>query len=79
MRVDGFLQQTGLDKIQEGGGFFERLQEGFNRLQSGNVPESPYIGNAYKDIQIENENTDVYQTPQNIYPIQPINTKHIRL
>ena len=74
MRVDGFLQQTGLDKIQEGGGFFERLQEGFNRLQNGYVPKSPDNGNGYKEIKIENEITDIYQTPQNVYPAQQIST-----
>ena len=73
-KVDGFLQRTGLDKFQEGGGFFERLQEGFNRLQNGNVPESSYIGNRYKEMEIENEITDIYQTPQNVYPAQQIST-----
>ena len=73
-RVDGFLKRTGLDKIQEGGGFFERLQEGFNRLQNGRGQESPDIGNEFNDINIETEIIDIYQTPQNIYPVHPIST-----
>ena len=82
-KVDRFLQRTGLDKIQEGGGFFERLQEGFSRLQNGEAIntslESPTIGNGYKNMNSENEIYNPipgynYQTPQNGYSILPINT-----
>jgi len=70
-KVDTFLQRSGLDKIQEGGGFFERLQEGFNRLQNGKIetssiapPNSGYNIHGLNDISDNNPT----------YSVQTINT-----
>jgi len=80
-KVEGFLQRSGLDKIQEGGGFFERLQEGFNRLQNDEViktsSESPIAGigynSVYYDKPVQNPNQGYkYQQPQKSYPNIPI-------
>ena len=82
-RVDVFLQKTGLDKIQEGGGFFERLQEGFNRLQSGQVSESlvasPDTGYGFQN-EVINSNPAYPVISSNLAPVgnfyQPSGTKY---